>query len=263
MATMHNEQLVSHHVDAVENLGAVLVVDRHWRALRHRVGSILLGSLLRIARAIANSNAVDIYRRYKSRMMTLSSVARGAELDGVAVFLTPLDKAALEVGFGLKNLINREVAAVYIVNKQAVGKVVTLVQIYSAHHSFEGIAIYMLLCRVVGGVRDNMLVETYLRSYAVERLARHNLRAKLRHEALIAIGELDKEKIRCYTLDHGIAQKLEALVVDMATIFQLNRGRLMDKGQLVELYVVGNESKHIVDGSIELSILTKATAKGT
>ena len=121
----------------------------------------------------------------------------------------------------------------------------------------------MLLCGVTRSIRDNVLIETYGRSYAVERLARHHLRAHLRKEALVTVWELYKEVVRRNALDNGIAQELEALVVDVATILQLHRCRLMDKRKFIQLDVVWDEAKHIIDYCIEVLIDTIFTAKGS
>ena len=118
----------------------------------------------------------------------------------------------------------------------------------------------MLLCRVTSSIGDDVLVETNLRSDAVERLTRDDLRAQLGHKALIAIGELDEKVVRSDALDDGIAQELKAFVVDMATILQLHGCRLMNQCEFIQLDIVRYKAEHIVDSGIECPILAEMSA---
>ena len=63
----------------------------------------------------------------------------------VVVFLSPLYKSALEVSLCLINLVEGEVCRLYFVYQQSVYKVISLVEVYCAHHCFEGIAEDMFL----------------------------------------------------------------------------------------------------------------------
>ena len=108
-----------------------------------------------------------------------------------------------------------------------------------------------------------MVVQTDALGNSVERLTRDNLRAHLCQKALVLVGELDKEIIRRYAFDHCITQKLKSFVVYMLPVVERYRGRFMDQCQLVKFDVVGNESEHIVDGTIKDLVLAEVAAQRT
>ena len=109
----------------------------------------------------------------------------------MVVFLTPLDQPALEIGLGLGEILEIEIFVKNIVDKQSVDKLVTLIEIYGTDHGLESISVNVFLDKTASvRTRDDVLVKSYLMGHVVERLARYDLGAQLREEALVAVRKL-------------------------------------------------------------------------
>ena len=146
-----------------------------------------------------------------------------AEFDGVAVLLAPLDQPALEVGLRFGQLFEVLVVVEDVVDQQPVDEFVSAVEIDRPHHRLERIAEDVLLSGISRSRADDVPVEADLYGQCVERLARHHLRPQLRHEAFVAVGEFDEQVVRSDGLDDGVAQKFQALVVDLLAVVQNQR----------------------------------------
>ena len=94
-------------------------------------------------------------------------------------------------------------------------------------------------------------------------MARDDFRTQLGQKALVAVGIFDKEVVGRHGLDDRIAQILQTFVVDWLAALDLHRGRLMNKGQLVEFDVVRQKAEQIIDHGIEFFILPETTAEGS
>ena len=188
---------------------------------------------------------------------------RGDEAYGVVVLLAPLYKAALEVGLLLEQRAGAQVVAEYAVDEQAVDEIVSLIEVYSPHHRLECVAVDMFLREARRRVCYDVGVEFEAFGHLVERLPRYHLRAQLREETLVLVGELDEQIVRRDALDDGVTQKLQSFVVYLAAVVERDRGRLVYECELVELDVVRNESEHVVDGGVELAVLAETAAYGS
>ena len=117
-------------------------------------------------------NATDVYRRVEHRAcLRVVAILLGAELYRMMILLTPLYEATLEVGLGLQHLVDREIMTIDVVDKQTIGKVITLVEVYSTHHSLKGIAEDMLLCGITRSIGDDKFIQAQCRGDAVEGLS--------------------------------------------------------------------------------------------
>ena len=93
-------------VEPIEQTSALLVA---W-LVGGRLCCTLLCLLLRRSDAVSYLEVVDQYGAVERACCSRPRrCALGAELHGVVVLLAPLDKAALEVGLGLIDLLQREI----------------------------------------------------------------------------------------------------------------------------------------------------------
>ena len=76
----------------------------------------------------------------------------------------------IDVGDGLIELVNLDVIYKYLVDEQTIHKIVTLIEIYRAHHSLESIAIDVLLRDVIRRMCDDIFVQSDSLGHLVERL---------------------------------------------------------------------------------------------
>ena len=145
-----------------------------------------------------------------------------AENHLMAVLLTPLDQAALEIRLRLGEILEVQVAEIDPPDQQAVDEFVALVEVDGAHHGLEGISVDVFLHHP-GAVGDHVAVEADMHGQGVERLARDDLRAQLGHEPFVAVGEFDEEVVRSDGFDDGVAEVFEAFVVDRPAVVQNQR----------------------------------------
>ncbi len=139
------------------------------------------------------------------------------------MLLAPLDQTAFIIGLGKGQLVDIEETPVYIIDKQTIDELVTLVEIHGPHHSLERIAEDMLLDESDPAVGNDMPVEPDMHGQRVERLPRDDAGPHLGEEPLVVAGKLDEQEIGGDGLDDGIAQKLEPLVVDGLPVLQNQR----------------------------------------
>ena len=116
---------------------------------------------------MSNFEIVDKYRATEITLRTLLA-SLSAEYYRVMVLLTPLDKATLEVGFGLINLFERDALGVDLVDEQAVSEVVSLVEVYCSHHRLESVTKEVFLRSAYGVAADDEFIESEFAGYGVE-----------------------------------------------------------------------------------------------
>ena len=140
----------------------------------------------------------------------------------VAIFLPPLDQAALEIGLRFGQIVEIQVTGIDAANQKAVDEFVSLVQVDGSHHRLERIAVDVFLdnARPIG---DHMPVQSDMHGQRVERLPRDDFRTQLGHETLITLGILDKQVVGGNGLDDGVPEVLETLVVDCTAVIQNQR----------------------------------------
>ena len=97
---------------------------------------------------------------------------------------------------------------------------------------------------------DSMGCICELHRKRIERLAAHNLRPRLRQEALRLVGILDEEVVGDDALQHSVTQKLQPLIVDALATLHLHRCGAVHEGEFVELDVVGRGAENLAKGAI-------------
>ena len=143
------------------------------------------------------------------------------------IFLTPLYQAALKIGLLNEQIIHLDILHKDMIYEQSVHKIVSLVEIYRTYHRLEGVAIDMFLREVIRRVGNHIIIQTDTFCHLVECLSRHHFRTQLCQKPLIFVGKLNKKILRRNTLNHGISQILQTLIIDVRSILQHHRCRLM------------------------------------
>jgi len=178
------------------------------------LGGKLLALLLGVAEAGAKLHALDAHATAEGGAVGAYGVLIDKlKHDGKLRLLAPLDKLALEVIILLGYQLEVDVLTYQSMLEEAIAPGIATVKVDGAHQSLEGVAGDEA---VVGAVDMGRLYEVdkpRLLGNTVETAALHNLAAHRGEEALFLAGERMIEDVAHHSLDDGIAQVFESLIV--------------------------------------------------
>ena len=218
-----------------------LAAQSQQRVLR----GLLLALLLGIADALA---ALDVLDEHLSdehgTVLAVALLLQVAELHLDAVLLAPLQQLRLEVDFLVGHLVDVDDLRQDALLHEAHAGVVASVQIDGADESLEGVATHVAVVRRrMPGRLDELCDAHFLRQLA-QRVAAHQLRARIGEEALALALETAVHDVAHDGIEDGIAQKLQPLVVQRLALLVATPYTLMQQCLFVMLDVVGVEAQY-------------------
>ena len=154
------------------------------------------------------------------RFGRIRRAGRRIELQAFPVFLAPFDQTALKIGLLLGHIVQIDVFPQNPVDKKAVRKIVSLVEVNRSHHRFERIPVQVFLGKAVAALGDHVPVEPYLDRQPVQRRTPDDSRTQPRQKSLVRLGKLDEQEIRYDRLDHRVAEEFEPFVIDRGPVVQ-------------------------------------------
>lgn len=173
------------------------------------------------------------------------------------MLLTPLQQLALEVHFLIGELVDVDELTHYLLADEGLAVPIASVEIDGSDEGFESIAGKVAVVCLVLLVSADELVEAYLLSKPAKRFSLHYLASGVREEPFSLLWKVVEDYLAHHCIEHGIAQELEALVVDRRTTLGMSEHRLVHQGFLVEAYLVGIEAQHITKSATKFPVLAE------
>ena len=216
------------------------------------LGSKLLGSLDGIVDGRLLRFAVDQHLRFvmASRAAALHERTYHLERDLSLVLLAPVDELALIVPIAGRDGVDVEVGAEQLVDDDPAGEAVAFFEIHGAHEGLEGVALERLESATRIALIVNQLGKAHLVGQLVETGAADDLRSHDGEVAFALIGILLVQEFGDDGAEDGVAQILQALVVDAVALLHLRVGAV-DESDVVELRPDGDVAQHILKEPIE------------
>ena len=176
---------------------------------------------------------------------------------GYPVFLTPLQKLALEVDFQIGHLVYVNEAVQYFLCYEAFAVSKPPVQIDGTNECLESISGKVVIVHVIAFVFLKEFVQTYLCSELSKRLTLHDFAAGVCQETFTLAGKVMINNLANDSIQYSIAQEFQPFVVDGDSALGVGRHGLMHQCLLIEANLVRIESQHITKGAIKLLFLTE------
>ena len=164
-----------------------------------------------------------------------------------AVLLRPLYELALEVDLLIGHLVYVDHLVENALLYEPHAGVVAAVEVERTHKGLEGVAAHV---RVVGrraSVRQDELRYAHLLSQTVQGLTLHELGARVGEEALSLAGKMAIDDVAHGSVEHSVAQKLQALVVHGLALGVAFEQALVHERELVERDVVRVDPNDVVE----------------
>ena len=209
------------------------------------------------------------YDAFEHNLAAEDLFATCGSLDGVgvlegpayAVFLCPLDEFALEVDLFFLYALKAEQVAEDAVFHEIFAAGIAAVEINGADEGLKGIATHVVMVKVEVLVGLYEAVKAHFVGQVVERGALYDFAAQIGEETFVLAGVAMIENVAHHSLKHGIAQKLQTLVVaNLARLAAALRGdetRLVRKGFTIDIDVVGIEAHDVIERRRETLVATE------
>ena len=179
------------------------------------------------------------------------------EGDFVFVLLAPFDDFRLEVHLLAGHFVQVDVFFQYLLFDELLAPAVALVHVDGADEGFEGIAVHVAVVRSRADVVLHQLVQADFHGQFVQRLALHDFRAGVGQESFALPFETLEEDVGHDGVQDGVAQELQAFIVQRAAALGAYEGGFVQHGLLVVLYAARKKAQDAVKTKIRLSVLAE------
>ena len=224
---------------------------------RHLCG-VLLGFLFGVARTCSCGKSFYLYLRLEHGVVfVVDELFDEFERYFHLVLLAPFDELRFEVHLLARHLLQVDVVLEYLLLHELLASVVPLVEVDGTDEGLERVTIHVAVVRGRAGGILHELVQPDFHGQLVERFALYDLGAGVGQEAFALAFEVPEDDVAHDCIENGVAQELQAFVVQRPSLFRAERGRLVEQGLLVDFQVAGKEAQDAVETKIRLPFLVE------
>ena len=134
---------------------------------------------------------------------------------------------------------------------------VALIHVDCADEGFESVAIHVVVVRCRADIVFHQFVQANFNGKFIQCLTLHDFRTGIGQETFTLPLETFEKDIRHDGIQDGVAQELQAFIVQRAAALGAYEGGFVQHGLLVVLYAARKKAQDAVKTKIRLSVLAE------